>query len=218
MRDLLFRLSVALFTLTIGLMLSSILSNRRVRQRLTCSVPPLVPAQLVATSKDEEEYPETLGLQPYEIEWFIDNHPSANLGRLWQRLSVKSSHPEASGDFTCYDRCTAEIFYYDLDKEPGDEILLRVGDEHAQNWRYLVFKLIPNYGWTPLGSIDVLDRYEPARHIVLLNEGKPYLILTQQAVTGSGIALYENHIYQVKQKRHSRTHILSRQWLYVWRG
>ena len=195
MRRLILRLTITLVTLTIGLMLSAVFKHlRRQPSQEPCPVPS-PQTEILDTTEADDEYPETLGLQPYEIEWFIDDHPSAKLSRLWERLNVQPSHE----DFACYSRCSAEIFYYDLDNEPGDEILLRVGDEFAPIWRYLVFKQSPDDGWKMLGSIDVWDKYEPARHIVLQNLGKPYLILTQLAAYGSGIALYENHIYEVNK-------------------
>jgi len=199
MRKLILRLTVTLVTLTIGLMLSGVFKHlRRQPPQEPCPVPS-PQTEILDTTEADNEYPETLGLQPYEIEWFIDDHPSAKLSRLWERLKIKPSHPEINGDFACYSRCSAEIFNYDLDNEPGDEILLRVGDEFAPIWRYLVFKQSQDDGWKMLGSIDVWDKYEPARHIVLQNQGKPYLILTQLAAYGSGIALYENHIYEVNK-------------------
>src|SRR5881296_2042885 len=103
MRKLPIRIAVAVITLLLGLMLSSVLKHLRRAQppQEQSSIPALtpspVPAQFVNTG-DDDNYPDTLGLQPFEIEWFIDNRPKARLSRLWERLNVKVSNPVARED------------------------------------------------------------------------------------------------------------------------
>ena len=96
MRKLPTRILIACLTLMLGLLVA------KIHQRLThkptpspevqqpTSPPPITNEHTTLESLDDDEsYPESSGLTPYEIEWFIDEHPQAHLKRLWERLNVQ---------------------------------------------------------------------------------------------------------------------------------
>jgi len=207
MRKLPTRILIASLTLTLGLLVAKIhqhLTHRptvppEVRQPATS---PPIANELTAPEffHDDESYPESSALTPYDIEWFIDDHPQAHLKRLWERLNVHKDETAYVSDLEVCSHCTAESFEYDLDGERGPEVLLRIDDGIAETYRYLVFKSARNENnWKLLGHIDAWGKYEPARHLLLLSNGKPWLVVTERGASGSGIALYVDRIFKVNR-------------------
>ena len=139
-------------------------------------------------------------LSPYDIETFINENPQANLSQLWQSLGVPTKAQRSNWDWYHCENCRAESSEFDLDGESGNEVLLRVAVGEA--YRYLVFKLDNDREerWRLLGYIDAWGKYQEASHMVLLSDGKPWLLIRDQGASGSGVALYIDRLFQVTSR------------------
>jgi hypothetical protein len=147
-------------------------------------------------NEDNGEYPDSSELTPSDIAWFINDHPRANLERLWQRLHLKGKRDLVS-DFSKCEGCVASVQDYDLDNEPGDESLLKLADGPAESFRYLVFKHQKNDQWKLLGHVDAWGKYKDSQSIVLASGGHSWLVIQGQSASGSGVALYENRVFSI---------------------
>ncbi len=138
-------------------------------------------------------------LSPYDIETFINETPQANLSQLWQSLGVPTKAQRSNWDWCHCDNCRAESSEFDLDGESGNEVLLRVAESFGEAYRYLVFKSDNDREerWRLLGYIDAWGKYQEASHMVLLSDGKPWLLIRDQGASGSGVALYIDRLFQV---------------------
>ena len=143
-------------------------------------------------------------LSPYDIGSFINDHPRANLTRLWEALGLYSDHSieqETNGIdfFANCESCQAEDFEYSLDGEPGNEVLLRIGRVEAVA-RYLIFHWQAD-GWKLVGHIDALGKYRSPQHTIILSGGLTWLTIQSQGATGSGVASYVDRVFLVKGGR-----------------
>src|SRR6185369_7237044 len=88
------RIMVAVATLIVGVFIGSL--HRRAQQPPSKgTISRVITAQSQAiTSAAGESYPEDLRLAPREIFYFLQQHPKANVQRLWQRLGITN---ESSG-------------------------------------------------------------------------------------------------------------------------
>jgi hypothetical protein len=160
-------------------------------------------------SVEEDTYPETNSLSPSDIEFFIDEHPQANLSRLWQRLGIRRDTDPPNNAFPRCGNCKAQEFLYDLDGERGDEILLSIGDRLSEQYKYLLFKYTASgkNDWKLLGHVEAWGKYKAAQHLIFISDGKPWLIVESQGASGSGVSLYFQTLYQVS--KHGLKEILS---------
>ena len=203
MRNLILRIIAAFLTLSIGITLS-VMRKRfnhpksQSHSATPCSTAsPAPPTQCVAIPyEDDGEYPDSSELTPSDIAWFVNDHPRANLGRLWRRLHVKADKDFIS-DFSKCGGCVASVQDYDLDNEPGDETLLKLADSLAQSFRYLVFKRQTNDKWRLLGHVDGWGKYKDSQSIVLASGGRSWLVIQGQSASGSGVAFYENRVFSI---------------------
>ena len=205
MHKVISRLVVASFTLLLGVALSQVLEMTRRHQN-----PPQPPSPCATPTPTSEQqspdsgpdkYPDSDGITPSEIASFIDQHPNADLDRLWDRLGVKTepgSLPEMS---ICSD-CKAEMTDYDLDGEPGDESLLTISDRAGETTRVLVFKHVGKKDdWKVLGHVDAWGKYRDPQALVLLSGGETWLVVQGQSASGSGVALYNTTVFKVTSHR-----------------
>lgn len=161
-----------------------------------------------AENNETSKETEPKSLSPYDIESFIYNNPQANLNILWQKLNIAgkfNSLPnwEKNESFleTC-DNCEVETFNYNLDDEPGEEVLLRIVDNSQESCRYLLFKSIDSAGnsWKLLGFTDHdFGRYQMPQHSFLLSGGKSFLVVQVQIQSGSGVAQYNDRLFVVQK-------------------
>lgn len=151
---------------------------------------------------------EPKSLSPYDIESFIYNNPQADLNILWQKLGITgkfNSLPDWEKNESFLETCTsceAETFNYNLDDEPGDEVLLRIADNSQESCRYLLFKRIDSAGnsWKLFGFTDHdFGRYQMPQHSFLLSGGKSFLIVQVQVQSGSGVAQYNDRLFNVQK-------------------
>jgi hypothetical protein len=163
-----------------------------------------LPKNLVSNELSKQTEPESLS--PYDIESFINNNPQAEIDNVWQRLNIPgkfNSLPdwEKNESFLgICNGCEAETFQYNLDDEPGDEVLLRIADNSQESSRYLLFKHnnSENDSWKLLGFIDHdFGRYEMPQHSFLLSGGKSFLVVQVQTQSGSGVAHYTDRLFTV---------------------
>lgn len=138
-------------------------------------------------------------LSPTDIEFFINNHPGADLRKMWQAVGIKDNDGPHS-PARCAS-CEAETFFYDLDDEPAAEALLKVFDRMGEAARFVIFKKTSRDRWKVIGHTDVWGKYIEPYHIMLLSDGKPWLVIRGQAASGSGVAFYLEYIFQVIEGR-----------------
>jgi hypothetical protein len=147
-------------------------------------------------------------LSPYQIAGSIDHDPKGSLQDLWGRLKIKQNFIK---DWNAKDtemfmnecsHCEAETFGYDLDETPGREIILRVTDNLQERCRYLIFKERGNDSWTFIGNVDHdFGRYEMPQHSFVLDKGKSLFIVRVQTQSGSGVALYTNRVFAIRNDK-----------------
>jgi len=204
MRKLLSNITTACLTLATGLVISALSKSsihRGKPAKTEAQITTALPSPKPAVTQPPTEDAGTVGLSPYDIEYFISSNPQADLSKLWQRLGIPYLENNSYGRGilqSCSD-CKAESFEYDLDGEPGDEVLLRISDRVAESHSYLVFKQVTDRSehWNLLGHIDAWGKYKSAQHTILISGGRSWLIIQGQGASGSGVALYFDRLFQV---------------------
>lgn len=207
MRRFLLRATVGCAALVVGVVVGSV-HQHLVHTRQSAAVaqavpvtPPAQPAEEAEIPPADESYPQNEGLTPWDIEYFIDQHPNADLTPLFERLNVRGYgvYPiDSSSSWQC-SNCKAQRFEYNLDDDSDGEIVLRIANGMIESYRYLIFKRAINET-TLLGHIDAWGKYRPTTHTVLLSAGKQWLVVESQAASGSGLSAYHHTIYQVTSK------------------
>jgi hypothetical protein len=199
----LLRLLVTLLTFLLG-STSSAIHNRWQKVASSPAAPAILGGTLddaVKNSKDQD-YPPSMpdSLSPGDIESFINLHPDIDLTKIWRSLGIENSDDVLA--LTKCSNCKAESFHYDLDDEPGHEILLKVSEQRGERARFLAFKWKQREDhWKLLGHADGWAKYIETYHMILLSGGKPWLVVRSQGASGSGIALYVDQIYQISGGR-----------------
>lgn len=196
MQPIFTRTAVAVATLIAGVFIGT--AHRRAQQ------PPPNQTNTPAISADsqpnatptEEAYPGDLPLAPQQIFYFLEQHPKANLKKLWQRLGIAS---DGSGGFDSCD-CEVNLFQYNLDDDVESEKVLQIKRPLAQTYTYLVFKG-PEFKPKFLGHIDVYAKYPPSDPVVFVSNGRAWLVVQQTAGTGSGLAAWDDTVYEVADGR-----------------
>ena len=193
------RTAVAVATLIAGVFIGSI--HRRAQQPppTQTNTPVISAVSQAITSPRDEPYPDELRLAPDEILYFLQQHPKANLQRLWQRLGI-TTDPASRFDFDTACDCEVNLFEYNLDDDVESEKVLQIKRTLAESYRYLVFKG-PEIEPMFLGHIDVDAKYTPSDPIVLLSNGRAWLVVQQTAATGSGLAAWADTVYEVADGR-----------------
>jgi len=190
------RTAVAVASLIVGVFIGSV--HRRAQQPPpTQTNNPVVVAESPAIA--DEAYPEDLHLAPQEIFYFLQQNPKANLQRLWQRLGIPADRTTPF-DFDNACDCEVNLFAYNLDDDVESEKVLQIKRTLGESYRYLVFKgpeIKPKF----LGHIDVYAKYPPSDPVVLLSNGRAWLIVQQTAATGSGLAAWEDTVYELADGR-----------------
>ena len=206
MRKLSIRILVALVTLAISLTFSWLLHRLRqpkpapVEAAPCATLTPAAQTEPVAYEEDNAEYPDDSPLSPWEISWFIEAHPTANLKKLWERLHVKDA--EAYSDFSECGNCAAKLDWYDLDTEPGDEAVLKISDDARESYRYLVFKPIEKTDdYRFIGHVDEWGKYKESQSFMAVGAGKVLLVTQGQSASGSGVAYYHNRVFEMTRNR-----------------
>src|SRR5262245_19163646 len=99
------RAAAAAITLMIGVSIASIhqpvKSTAEMEQYHQVEAPTAPPAVTKDARVEDVPYPEGLGTTPYDIFSFIEQHPWANLDRLWQRLKIKRNEGLGGFDGPC---------------------------------------------------------------------------------------------------------------------
>lgn len=204
-RPTVLRILVAIASLLAGVFIASV--HRRAQQR-----PLIQPINAVAPSPSsepapevhvkEENYPEDLGTGPYDIARFIREHPSGKLENLWQRLGISGDDRSAEFQFRyACSSCETNIFKYNLDNDAAREVVLQIKEDFGQSYRYLVFKYSEDGASRLLGHIDVSAKYPPADPVVLVSNGRAWLIVQGTAATGSGLGAWVDTVYDVSNGR-----------------
>ena len=197
---------MACTTFTVGTAASHLRSDvekwirwHAVNARLEGDIRPTAP-QLDPQPVVEPLMPRTLS--PYDIEVFINENPQANLSRLWSELGITTQERRGeASDLTECQGCRSELFNYDFDGQPGDEVLLRIQVD-LESFRYLVFRSNPGQGdWQLLGHVDAWGKYQEPSHTVLLSGERTWLVIRDQAMRGSGVASYIERVFAITSNR-----------------
>jgi hypothetical protein len=193
----LLKITVLLAAFAIGVFLGSVFkrapNQRRQVEREIAATP------TVSTNGSDGTYPAAGEVTPVSIADFIDQNPNADLTTLWKRLKLEP-HDKNPREMDHCSNCKAQLFKYDLDGAPGDEVVLSLADPTVELFRYLVFKSLDSESartWKFLGYVDAWGKYSPAQHLVLLSGGRAFLVVRGQTSSGSGVATYHEQIFQV---------------------
>ncbi len=174
----------------------------------TVSIREIIPPEI--RSADILDLPDSL--DPYSIKRYIDEHHSIDAGLLWQKLGIRAEMQTVysrigfdpldieSAIFESCGNSTAEISRLELDGNPGKEVLLKV----YQGWgltRYLIFKSVKvgkSVSWKLLGHADHdFARYYMPHHRVVKMDGKIWLVVTGQGISGTCVSLSYDRWYEV---------------------
>jgi hypothetical protein len=215
MRKTLLRILVALIMFVIGLLLTQFVNLLRASKPTTTTVsiattlPTQIPPSAVDNSAkvDGAEFPDEFDLDPYTIQAFIDEHPGARLEKLWQRLGITK---EGNWDFEQCQTCKAQLVGYNLDEEPGEELILGLTDSdgYCLLSRFIVFKQQNQTGhWKLLGRVDAVGKFVPAKYVILISDEQPLFVVTGESSWGQGFSEYESRLFKVT--RHGLTEIFS---------
>lgn len=92
--------------------------------------------------------PELKSLDPYSIEWFIEHNRNVSLKPVWQRLGVTNDPADGLYEHALEESagCKARVYEYDIDGEPGKEVLLHIEERLLETCRYLIFKKVNGDG------------------------------------------------------------------------
>lgn len=173
----------------------------------------VVSQQLVkATLSNEESKPQLKSLSPYDIESFINSNPKTEIVEIWDKLKIadkyngSSPNDSENGFFGGCSGCEAETYNLELDGQPGTEVLLRIEDRMQEVCRYLIFKYknseAEENNWQLFGHIDHdFGRYQMPQHYLVLSGGKSWLVVRVQGASGSGVALYNDRVFTVRNNK-----------------
>lgn len=215
MRRSMFSFFLALVTFSSGIAMTRLMraAFRPLAAKATCSIANVdQPLPVKRVEPPQERYQQKLrSLSPYDIEFFINADPQADIQDIWQRLGIDSkyngddkyNYVSNQGFFSKCHGCKAETYEYDLDGEYGSEVLLRIEDRLQEACRYLIFKYSGrgNDGEF-IGHIDHdFGRYRMPQHRIIVSGGETYLVVQVQGGSGSGVSLYYDKIFQVRRSR-----------------
>jgi hypothetical protein len=206
MRRFLLRAAVGCAALVVGVVIGSVHQHLLHKRQATAvqTAPanlPAQPAEVVEAPPEDDSYPADEGLTPWDIEYFIDKHPHANLTPLFERLNVRGNgvDPIDSSFYWQCTNCKAQSFEYNLDGDADREVVVRIANGMMEAYRYLIFKR--HSGETKfLGHIDAWGKYRPSTHAVLMSGGRQWLVVESQAASGSGLSAYLHTIYEVSNR------------------
>lgn len=199
MRSTFLRVIVACVAFVVGVFTGSIY---RYTQQPQCLAQPSSSAEVLApsqTSSVEQTYPKDLGIGPFNIAFFIDDHPDADLAWLWERLKITADDSYFSSSSIC-GRCKANTFQYDLDNDSTNEVVLQIKNYFGESYRYLVFKPSRDGDWKFLGHIDVWAKYPPSDPFVFMSNDQAWLVVQSTAGTGSGLGAWLDTVYHVSDR------------------
>jgi hypothetical protein len=152
--------------------------------------------------KTADEFPLKVD-SPYDIQLFIEMHPKARLKQFWQQLGIANQATDGRYWDTCND-CKAETYDFDLDDEPGREVLLRISDANVAVCHYLIFKRDDahffKYKWKLLGNIDQnFGRFVLPQHTIVISGGKTWLLIEALTGTGSGYSHSDTRLFKISR-------------------
>ena len=213
MLRVLYRIAVAALTFGAGVAAVAIIHRPRPRppRQLPARAqaaeelrPPQPPRQAPAAAEPavEDREDKLEKFSPYDIEFFVNAHPQADPKVIWRHFGVRPESDVEPDFFNNCTNCEARSDRYDLDEEPGREVVLRISDDLQEACRYLIFKYVeggsPPDDWKLLGNIDHgFGRYVMPQHYKVASGGKNWLVVEVQGASGSGVAHYYSRLFQV---------------------
>jgi hypothetical protein len=124
---------------------------------------------------------------PYELAKYVQMHHSFNWPPLWQALGIKDEGvflPPCEEAFRGVPPCFSEVIAI---TEPPQVIVLL---EHRES-SFQVFLRYENSGpnrWRVSGSFAPNVKYFRPEHRILRLGAKPFLVITEQGISGSGVS------------------------------
>lgn len=136
------------------------------------------------------EYPDILGLDPLTIAQFINANRRMSLIRLLKRLQIK----EDDQRLTFCSTCQAYTAF------GNNDAVLRVGDDFGSDWMFLVFSFTSQRStWDFVGAINNFDKYSAPDCRFVVSDEQQYLLISELGAYGSGLALYQNKVFQLEK-------------------
>lgn len=127
---------------------------------------------------------------PYELAKYVEIHHSFNWPPLWQALGIKDESiflPPCEEDFRGVPPCSSEVITI---TEPAQVIVLL---EHRES-SFQVFLRYESGGpnrWRLSGSYAPNVKYFRPEHRILRFGAGPFLVITEQGISGSGVSSKE---------------------------
>jgi hypothetical protein len=207
------RLAVVLGCFAISFATTSITGSiRRLHRRPAATVQTPKPEPDMASIERVKDATDLIppSLSPYDIRNFINGKKCLDARILWHLLQLDKTDPSSTQQPKSAERryiqdCSnyeAEAFEYDLDGEPGTEVLLKISYWTGTFTSYLIFH--SDQGrlgkWKLLGHIDSENnKYRPSQHKIFMGGGKSWLVISSGGATGTGVATYYDQVFLVNR-------------------
>ncbi len=207
---------IAFLTFFLGVIITSVFFIFPKPADKALAEPPSVviqqPVEAIPTPSDEKSKPQLKSLSPYDIESFVNSNPKTEIVEIWEKLKIADEYNGSSpydserGFFGGCSGCEAETYNFELDGQPGTEVLLRIEDRLQEACRYLIFKYknseAEENNWQLIGHIDHdFGRYQMPQHYLVLSGGESWLVVRVQGASGSGVALYNERVFTVRNNK-----------------
>ncbi|MGI8493745.1 MAG: hypothetical protein ACR2L1_00325 [Pyrinomonadaceae bacterium] len=226
MKSILIKIFVGLLTFSLGVIFFWFCSSKKEQpnqnkaeknQRLIIKnvFPTFAEPQIEHSNLSDEI--EKIPLNPYKLHKFINDNQGIDTDKLWKRLGINSqlnmvySHIGIEFDndyeskFDGISQCReaegnnlTQLVKLQIDNDKVPEVMLKVCSE--EKVRFLVFKRKGN-SWSFLGSADhdFSRYYEPIPSVRKL-DGRRFLVLKCQGISGTGVSLSYERWFEVKKK------------------
>jgi hypothetical protein len=130
---------------------------------------------------------------------------SPELDTVWRRVGGGGGDYGESARFAECHECKADLFKVELNGQPGLESVLKIYEEYGR-CRYLIFEKDHSaeqgeHRWKLLGHADHdFARYYSPGHSLKTLDGQPFLVLTVQGTSGTGVSQAFDRWYEVRDR------------------
>ena len=121
---------------------------------------------------------------PYDLARFVDSHPRFDWEVLWKAFAIKPLLYQPCGGLSDGGKqCSTEL----INVLDPDQVILVIQDDSTHIDIYLRFIQERDGNWRSAGVHQTFIRNHPRRHEVDRSAGKPFLRISAQGISGSGV-------------------------------
>jgi len=144
----------------------------------------LLAASIAAQNTGANEQLARAGRNPYDLARFVDSHPRFDWEVLWKAFGIEPLVYQPCGGLSdAGKQCSTELISV-LDP---DQVILVIQGDSTPTDIYLRFMQEKNGNWRFAGAHQAFIRNHPRRHEVDRSAGKPFLRISAQGISGSGV-------------------------------